>query len=331
MSNTEHPHPHHVHHLVDHFHHHDLQNDNTLHVIGVVSNFARYHSRLRLFRQWYLEMLATPNVKVYIVECALGDRKFEVTDHDNPNHLQLRSNQEIWHKESMINLAVKHLLPKNWKYVCWADTDITWHDKNWAQESLHQLQHYQVIQPWRDCLDLNHHKTITKHFKSFCYVHRLGIKKQTCPEEPYTYAHSGFAWCCTRKFWENIEGLIDWSLLGSADHNCAWGMINEMSHSVHGKVHPNFKVLAYEWQRKAFHACHGRIGYSNTVITHHFHGPKSKRFYRERWRILLDWDFDPINDITHDEQGLVRLIGKPGLLQACHDYLARRCEDDISE
>lgn len=318
-------------HLVDHFKHHELQNDNTLHVIGVVSNFVRYHSRLRLFRKWHEEMLKTPNVKVYLVECVLGDRKFEVTDHNNPMHLQLRTDQEIWHKESMINLAEKNLLPKDWKYICWSDTDISNHNANWAQETLHQLQHYEVVQTWKDCIDLNFWGTVTRHFKSFCYQHRRGVPKQTCPTEPYEYAHSGFAWACTRKFWENVEKLIDWSLLGSADHHMAWGMINGMNSSVHGKVSENFKKLAYEWQRKAFKACNGRIGYTNQLISHHFHGPKNRRMYRERWQILLDFNFDPINDLTYDEQGLIRLIGKPGLLQACHDYLSFRNEDSIEE
>lgn len=318
-------------HIVNHITKPELTQNNTLHVIGVVSNFARFHSRYRLFRRWVEAMEKTPHVKVYLVECALGDRQFECTEKGNPQHLQLRSSQEIWHKENMINLAEEWLLPRNWKYACWSDTDVFWVDDNWAQETLQQLQHYSIVQPWRDCVDLNHLGCISRHFKSFGYQHRRGVPKQTCPSEPYEYAHSGFAWACRRDFWEQIEKLIDWSLLGSADHHMAWGMINGMNSSVHGLVHENFKKLAYEWQRKAFRACQGRIGFTPTRIEHHFHGPKGRRMYRERWQILLDHGFDPIHDLSYDSQGLIRLLGKPQLLQACHDYLNHRHEDSIEE
>src|ERR1700735_1669211 len=151
-------------HLVNQIKHHELMTDNTLHVIGVLFNPMRYHSRLRIFREWVKERKATPHVKLYVVEVAFGDRPFEVTEWGNIAHLQLRTHQPIWHKESLINLAVKHLLPQKWKYMCWSDTDVFWQDKGWAQEALHQMQHYALIQPWVDCLDLGFYGTVLNHF-----------------------------------------------------------------------------------------------------------------------------------------------------------------------
>ena len=62
-------------HLVSHIKNSGLQSDNTLHVIGVISNPVRFHSRYRLFKSWASEMLKTPNVKLYVVESVFGDRK----------------------------------------------------------------------------------------------------------------------------------------------------------------------------------------------------------------------------------------------------------------
>jgi hypothetical protein len=148
--------------IVDHIQHKELCSHNTLYVIGVISNPVRYHSRYQLFRRWKKEMEATPHVKVVTCELAFGNRKHEVTDPMNPFDLQLRCHQELWHKENQINLAVRKL-PHDWKYVAWVDTDVSWPDKSWAQETLHQLQHYQLVQPWRDCTDLGPHGNILQH------------------------------------------------------------------------------------------------------------------------------------------------------------------------
>jgi len=317
-------------HIVNQINHPTLSSDNTLHVIGVISNPIRYHSRYRLFRKWYEEMQNTPNVKVYVVEVAYGDRQFEVTEANNKMHLQLRSRQEIWTKESQINLGVKHLLPVDWKYLCWSDTDIHFCNPHWVQEALHQLQFFNIIQPWQDCLDLGPQGTVLQHFQSFCYVHRLGVPKQKHPSQPYKYAHSGYAYCCTRIFWEMIEKLIDFAILGSADHHQAFGLVGEERDTIHRKAHPNFHKLIYEWSKKAYRACHGRVGFVPGRIEHQFHGSKNNRGYRSRWNILIDHDFDPVNDTTYDEQGLIHLIGKPQLLQAIHEYHIKRNEDEIT-
>lgn len=318
-------------HLQSHIKHSGLTSDNTLHVVGVISNPMRYHSRYRLFKQWYERMLETPNVKVYVVECKFADRGFEVTDACNPQHLQLHTRQEIWHKESMINLAVKHLLPKNWKYVCWADCDVFFDHQEWAQEALHQMQHYSLIQPWSDALDLGFHRRVLKHFKSFCYQHQKGVPKQTHPEQPYEYAHSGFAWACRRDFWEAVNGLMDFCILGSADHHMAFGSIGEVNKTIKKGMHENFFKLCREWQYKAFRHTNGMLGYVPGFIKHKHHGPKNRRYYRERWDILIKNHFDPVGDLVHDTQGLIKLIGKPHLLNECRKYMLSRHEDDICD
>lgn len=316
-------------HIIAQIEHTALVGDNTLHVIGMISNPVRYHSRIRLFMEWYREMLLTPNVKVYVVEVAFGDRQFEVTEANNPQHLQLRTRQELWLKENAINLAVKHLLPTNWKYLCWSDCDVFWPDKGWAKETIHQLQHFQVVQPWQNCLDLGPYGEVTKAFDSFCYVNSLHVPMQTCPTQPYRYAHTGFVWACTRKFWENTRGLMEWCLVGSADHHMGWGMINKVMYSVHGGMTESFKRRAREWQDAAYRVTKGSLGYVKTRLEHKFHGSKRNRFYRERWSIFTTHKFDPDKDIGYDEQGLVVLLGKSDMEHEIMDYNRSRLEDGI--
>jgi len=318
-------------HLVNHIHNPSLNTDNTLHVIGVISNYARYHSRYRLFREWEKAMLATPGVRLHIVEAAYGDRMHEITNSRDLDHLQLRTKSEIWIKENMINLGVKHLLPRDWKYMAWVDCDVFFDDPNWARETIQQLQHFQVVQPWQTCLDTGFHGQGIQLFKSFGFQHQRGVPKQKWSKEPYEYAHSGFAWACTRAFWEQSGGLIDFAILGSADHHQAFGMIGEIKDTIHGKMSKSFFRRCYEWQDRAMRVTHGQVGFTPGHLTHRFHGPKKRRYYRERWAILYGHEYDPDRDLYYDAQGVIQLAGKHELEHAVMLYNRSRLEDSIEE
>lgn len=315
-------------HLQNHIKHHELENDSTLHVVGVISNYAKFHTRYRLYRDWLAEMESTPNVAVYTVETAFGDRKFEVTDPNNPRHLQLRTDQEIWNKENMINLGVKYLVPRTARYLCWSDCDISFENKDtWALETIHMLQHFALVQPWSDCIDLGPKKTIYQTFKSFGFQHQRRIPKQMHPSQPYQYAHSGFAWACTRNFWEAVGGLPDFCILGSADHHSAFAAIGEVLNTIPKNMKPSFARKLVEWQSKATLVTKGEVGFVACLIKHFFHGPKARRKYRERWPILSSNGYDPDTDLMYDHQGVIKLIGKPKLLHDIHNYNVERIED----
>jgi hypothetical protein len=93
------------HHLASHINHGELRSDNTLHVIGVTANPARFHSRYRLTREWQKHMMDTPNVKLHMVESAFGDRHHEVVD-GLDSVLRLRTNR-MYDAQGMIQLVGK--------------------------------------------------------------------------------------------------------------------------------------------------------------------------------------------------------------------------------
>lgn len=314
-------------------HRHELQKSNVLHVIGVISNPAMYHSRYRIFREWYKEMSNTSHVKLYIVEAAYGDRKHEVTEDNNSSHLQIRTTQDIWIKENMINLGVERLLPDDWKYVAWVDCDIFFRNPNWAIETIHQLQHFSVVQPWQQCIDLGHAGNILTTFNSFGYIHQRGDRKQRWSGEPYIYAHSGFAWACTRKLWENMrgKGLLEHCILGSADHHMAWAFIDDVKSTIHNKMSKSYFRLCEEWQKGVNKITYGEVGYTSGRIEHMFHGPKNRRYYRERWQILIDNHFDPDDDLVYSEEGVIYVTGKPKLVHDIRKYNRSRQEDSIED
>lgn len=320
----------HTDHVVNQIQNHQLVTDSTLHVIGVISNSARWHSRYRLARAWQEHMRATPNVELHMVELAFGDRHHEVTLPGGAD-LQLRSNAEIWAKENMINLGVQHLLPRDWKYVAWIDADVAFQQPNWALETIHLLQHFPVVQPWTQCADLGPHGNTMQLHQSFCSLVQRSVRQQQHKGEPYVYGHSGFAWACTREFWENVRGLIDFAILGSADHHMAWAMINKVDVSVHEGMTGAFKRRCHEWQSLAYRYTKGVLGAVPGTLIHNWHGSKDKRYYRERWQVLVDNKFDPDVDLRRDSQGLLYLINKPVLEHEIRRYMNARCEDGVEE
>ncbi len=316
------------HHLHPHIQNPTLVNDNLLHVVCVVSNTSRYHSRYRLARKFIEEMKATPNVRLYIVEQAYGDRHYELTRDHEPHHLQVRSNSEIWTKENLINLGVKRLLPRDWKYVAWVDADVSFRDPNWALETLHQLQHFSIVQPWQQCTDLGFVGDIMHTHHSIGYLSQMGRLKPNGKSYPHG-GHSGYAWAATRAFWEQTGGLLEVGILGSGDHHMALSCLGEADLRVSGDASKGFFRKCAEWRARAIRVTHKEIGYVNGRIEHGYHGQKADRKYADRWKILAKHDYDPDVDLMHDSQGLIQLVGKPALEADIRKYNRSRNEDAL--
>lgn len=319
----------------------ELRHEQPLYVIGVCSNPVRFHSRYRIAREWIQHMLNTPHVHLCIVEAAFGDRHHEITHREpapNLSMLQVRTRSEAWIKENMINLGFRHLVPHNAKYIAWIDMDVFFPDHKWALETMHQLQHFEVVQPWSDALDLGHHGTVLQHFKSFGYQHQRRVPKQMHPsQKSYQYAHTGFAWAARRSFMESMLGaggpgpLMDWPILGSADHHMAFAMIGEVKNTIHRGMSPAFFRKCFEWQDRAVRMTHKEVGFVPTRVEHRFHGPKKRRYYRERWEIILGDKYNPDTNLHYDSQGVLSIVGNHKLEHEIRRYNRSRMEDSIEE
>ena len=79
-----------------------------LHVVTAISNPCRYASRYRLYRAFEKHM-ADSGAILTTVECAFRDRPFEITEPDNRFHIQVRTNDDLWHKENLLNLGISRL------------------------------------------------------------------------------------------------------------------------------------------------------------------------------------------------------------------------------
>ncbi len=306
-----------------------------LHVVAAITNPLQYRSRPALYRDFERRVLDA-GAHLTTAEAAFGDRPHEVTrettDHPRLTHIQVRTDQEIWHKESLLNIAIRRLPPAA-KYIAWVDADVTFARPDWAAATVHALQHWAVVQMFSEAIDLGPRGEVLAKYTGFAYAWWHGHK----PKHPHNYSaswHPGFAWACTRQAFELMGGLLDWSLLGSADSHMALGLIGKARASMRPDTRKGasagYLTALDDWERKA-----GRLkqnlGWVDGTVLHHWHGKKADRGYLERWTGMIAHGFDPYRHLEREPSGLWRLSPDApiGLRDHARKYFRSRNEDSV--
>jgi len=297
-----------------------------LDVIAVIYNPIRWHSRIRLFRQ-FVEHMIESGVRLTIVECEHGMRPYKVPESPNYTVIRVRTNSVTWVKENLINIGISRL-PEDWSYVAWVDADILFRHKYWASESVEHLQQYPIIQPWQSVIDLGPNGEVLERWRSFAYMAWHG--RVTGIGKGYEFCHPGYAWCARRSAIDKLGGLIDWAVLGAADHHMALGMIGKTLWSVPKGIEKSYVDPLLEWQRRAVQVTHGNLGYLSGAIEHFWHGSKESRDYIPRWQILIRNNYDPGTDIKKNTYGVIGLSGNKPRLEHDIDVYMRKREEDLT-
>jgi hypothetical protein len=266
------------------------------------------------------------DVILYIVELVYGDQEFAVTTKGNKRHLQLRGETPLWHKENMINLGVKHLLPSDWKAFAWVDADIEFDNPYWATYALRVLNKNEgkdFIQLFTNVYDMDNDKQILNFYTGFGYQFSKNFKKG----KEINYWHPGFAWACTRKAYEQIGGLLDEGILGSGDNIMCHSFIKQAPERLKKGMTTEYMDFVRTKQTK-FEGL--KLGYIPGSIRHYFHGKKENRNYYGREDILIRHKYDPKIFITRDAKGLIIPTKEcpPEFLKDIMDYFEDRNEDE---
>ena len=301
--------------------------DDKLHVVIVISNPCLFARRYILTREFVQRMeLEETDIHLYVVELAYQNQRFLVTDKKNPKHLQIRTETPIWHKENMINLGIRKLLPKSWKAVAWIDADIEFENPSWAKDTLKVLNGTKdVVQIFSHAVDMDEKGETMNIFSSFGNQY---VKGMPYVNKQFGYWHPGYAWACTRKAYDRMGGLYEAAILGSADNVMALSLINKGLKSINENSTDDYKQSVLNFQNRVRHL---RLGYVPGVIRHYFHGSKKNRKYNDRWQILLKHEYSPSKHITTDKTGiLVPTQSCPQeMLDEIMDYFRERNEDEF--
>jgi hypothetical protein len=294
-----------------------------LDVVAVISNPARFKRRYQLFNEFCERMRHTPNVRLTTVELQQRARNF-VTD----ANIKLRTKHELWHKENLINVAIQSL-PRDWEYVAWIDADIEFHNDNWAQETLEQLQTYSVVQLFSHAIELGPNKETLQVHSGFIYLYINEVPMNNYNKHKnYKNGHTGYGWACRKSAYNHMGGLMDFPILGSADAHMALCFIGDGEKTINQNLNRNYKEMVRIFQDRCERHIKRNVGYVKGTISHHYHQCKKFRMYHGRWKILLNNDFDPLRDIKKDHNDLWQLEDtKPRLRDDIRKYFRQRNED----
>jgi hypothetical protein len=304
----------------------EAQTIDSFAVVTPIFNPSRYRTRVDLYHE-FAEYCLCSGARLYTIELALGERPHVVTSLDNPDHHQVRSSDEMWHKERLINLMIERL-PPHIKYIAWVDADIRFARPDWAKETIQLLQHYPIIQMFSKASDLGPNNEIMNTHIGAMYAYRTGLITDT---KFYSKFHPGFAWAARRSALDDLGGLLDISILGAGDRHMAQAFLGQVNQSVPSGMSVGYVEQLQLWQKRANTHIRGDVGYMDTHLLHYWHGPKVNRRYATRWGILIKNEYDPEFDLKRDTQGLHRFTDRnPMLRQDIRAYFQQRNEDDIS-
>lgn len=315
--------------------------EDPLYVITPIFNPVRYRSRWRLYQD-FETMCQHSGAVLYTAEVAFGDRRHAITIEGHPQHIQLRTSHELWLKENVINAAIARL-PQSWKYVAWIDADTRFVRDDWANETIHQLQHYAAVQMWSQYQDLNSKQELIGTANGFVsmyqqagYTVKMPKKSEGYYPGVFGYAAKGYpgapglAWAMRRDAWNQLDGgLLDVCILGAGDWYMAFGLVGALEGLVNRRNTKAYKDRIYRWGEYA-KALRKNIGVVPGLALHYWHGPKPLRKYKTREQILIDTQFDPDRDLHKDWQGLYQLSSRSiPLRDAVRQYFHEREEDQL--
>lgn len=317
--------------------------------VACISNPCRFASRYRLYREFRKHIVEELGANLLTIECAFGDRPHEVVGpevHPNPReiHIQVRSDSEVWIKENLLNLGFRHM-PPSCRYVAWVDADIRFLRKDIVEETIHQLQHYGIVQMFQHCLDLGPTGEVMETHTSFGYSlvannsalpHRHRHRRHGYMGAAGGYAgpggfwHPGYAFAARREILDRLGGLLDIGALGAADHHMCLAWVGRVEESIPEGIHENYRQALIAYQDRAAAVLHQNFGYVPGTIVHSFHGKKRDRRYNSRWDILIRHAFDPIRHLRRNLHGVIELDPcHIGLRDGIRAYFRARNEDSI--
>lgn len=311
---------------------HESFDRDKFHVVTMISNPARFSRRYELYEQFAGHM-SRAGINFHTVELQLGDRPFCVTDPCNPRHTQLRGWDELWHKENCLNIGISNL-PNDWETVAWIDADVEFINPNWVEETLHQLQVYQIVQMFETAVDLGPSgKTIAVH-KSFMSQY---LTHGAChPESSYQEWHPGFAWAARREAIDGMGQLYERAILGAGDRHMALSFVGKAECSFVHDIQSEYAQDILRFQDRCHHTIRRDVGIVSGTLVHNWHGKKKDRRYFDRWQILINNDYKPHRDVKKDCYGVFHFVDDHTsrffrLRDEIRHYFRQRNEDSTDE
>src|SRR5262245_44135836 len=162
-------------------------------IVASYFNSAGFRSKLANF-ELFRERIERSGLSLLTIECAFGDRPFELASQANVLHM--RGRDVMWQKERLLNVAMA-ALPPECKKVAWLDADILFERSDWAVAASKMLDEFPVLQLFDHVVRLPRGQVefvgdgdTWESFASVCHRDPQLLLRGDFA----AHGHSGFAW-----------------------------------------------------------------------------------------------------------------------------------------
>lgn len=275
--------------------------------------------------------LKAAGVEVILVEVAHGGKDWKFTVPDHPLHVQARSRDELWVKESAFKLGIARATALS---VGTFDGDIHFTDRHWVEKAVSAMHHHKVIQPFSRAHYMGPTGEHISLHNSFCYDWLDENQRYKIPinsSYPQHNFHPGLAWIWDRDTLSEMGGLLTCDILGGGDYMMARAMVGNYERVLPDGVTENYKIKIQQWQGAAMASVKERLGFISGTLIHFFHGAVASRNYESKWSIVVDNRFDPFRDLCDNADGIVQWSYQvsPRMKRDVSSYFRVRNEDSI--
>jgi hypothetical protein len=298
-------------------------------VVTAWFNPAGFRSRRRnhdLFR----ERIEAAGIPLVTVECALGDRPFELPA--GAGVRRVRGRDVLWQKERLLNVAIEGL-PDTCRKVAWLDADVLFENPDWAALAAARLDEFPVVQLFDRAVRLPR-GAITDDgsgdtWSGFAAVYARQPQRLLSGDFA-GHGHTGFAWAARREVLAG-RGLYDACIAGSGDHMMAHAFCGDWTSACVDRiigVANRHRSYFLDWCKAVYPRVRARVGFVPGAVLHLWHGEVGDRRYVDRNRELAGFGFDPAADVRVGADGCWEWASrKPGLHRWAAEYFGRRLED----
>jgi hypothetical protein len=301
--------------------------DKSLGVVACYYNPYNYQSKYNNFVKFYKNInLYYGNIKV--VELISEDSQLTLPEEFNSS--KFSSNQNLWHKENLLNIGIQELLNEGYENIAWLDGDILFENSYWVEDAVNSLKKHKLVQLFSvagqsDSYSKNFHNGCVREWKSTGNI-----------ISPNNFYHTGYAWAANSSVLSECL-LYDKALIGGGD-SLIWlasfnnGHINfyelMKSHPISLLGLDDYFKHYLSWSAKWGRLVDQSIGFVYGNIECLSHGSVSDRNYISRYKHLINCNYSPAQDIFYNNNIIQTNNNK--LVKALSSYLKSRNEDEVS-
>lgn len=302
---------------------------NELWIISCFFNSNAYITKPTNYNK-FIEKIEASGLNYLIVECAFGNQPFTLKK--SKHIIQIRTNNIMWQKERLLNIAIDKL-PVRCKKIAWVDCDVLFENPDWARETAGLLKHYKVVQPFKEAVRLpkgeDRYGGKGERYFSFGYI----VKNNPiiASEGKFElHGHTGFAWASHKSIFKAF-GLYDVCIAGTADHLMSHAFVGDWDTKCVKRIFGNNLQFYshYElWAKKIFSKLKSSISYTDGKLLHLWHGDIVNREYTQREKILEQNNFNPAEDLVLNKENCWSWTNQNHVLEKwAKEYFVFRKED----